>query len=53
MERRVENEAERLALMKKLSLSCMTNNEEEAMRNEEEEMDEELNEVCMHSLEVS
>ena len=44
MERRVENEAERLALMKKLSLTCMTSNQEEVLKNEEE-MDEELNEV--------
>lgn len=44
-ERREEQEQERLALMKKLSLTCQSLKDEEKMKEEEDELDRELTEL--------
>ncbi|KAF8787236.1 phosducin-like protein isoform X2 [Argiope bruennichi] len=44
-ERREEQEAERLALIKKLSLTCQSANDEEKSRQEQEELDAELKDL--------
>ncbi|CAL1277066.1 unnamed protein product [Larinioides sclopetarius] len=44
-ERREEQEAERLALIKKLSLTCQSAKDEEKSRQEQEELDAELKEL--------